>query len=459
MKKQNLLKRLFITFLSLSITVQPFSSLAAEENKTEALTQTSKEIGKTAAKAIKPESETKVSNDSKLTETSGKKQDLYYLSSSGYLIKLDIDTISETGQVSAGMMPWGAASCGGHIYLTDFGSDQILDFAPEDKSINRVKIEDPTDSFASQEVELFIKPSVEDKKSAIQKTFERIHKPKKQPEKYNIAKEPLEIANHNKKLGLGSIACNKDYVFVVVTLKNRVEVLSRDSMKKVASFIVGERPSHISVSPDGGALAITSAGLNKVYLSNVGSGFSRIGEIDVEEGPTEVSWANNEQIYVLNRGAKTISILNTQTMSSVKTLSFDDAAINTMLAAPLQNKLYALDGTGKKLYVINATNFTHEVREVNDSLKYPGLLNMVRENQLLIGSEPDGRFLILDTNNFESVKKIQTNLPPKVIVQLVESKELANDTNFTKNYNKSISRNTNTGKPKTSFFKRERNKD
>lgn len=424
---------LFALFLGFSIILQPFVGLAEEIPATEAKV----DVAETSA----TEKENTLTENKVSSTASSADQDLYYLSSSGYLIKLNIDTISETGQVSAGMMPWGAASCGGHIYLTDFGSDQVLDFSPTDKTINRTKIEDPTNGFSAQEVELYIKPSTEAKKSAIQKTFERIHKPKKQPEKYNIAKEPLEIADHNKKLGLGSITCNKDYVFVVVTLKNRVEVLSRDSMKKVASFIVGERPSGVAVSPNGRTLAITSTGLNKLYLADLSNGFSRKGEISVDEGPTETAWANDDLIYVLNRGSRTVSVLNTDTQSLVKSISFEDASINTMLASPSENRLYALDGTGKKLYVINASNYTYESKEVNDSLKYPGLLNMVRDKQLLIGSEPDGRFLILDTNNFESVKKIQTNLPPKIIVQLVESKELAQgQSNLNRNLGLNIGR-------------------
>jgi DNA-binding beta-propeller fold protein YncE len=352
-------------------------------------------------------------------------KEIYYISSTGYLIKLDLDTIAETGQLPAGTMPWGAASCGGHIYLTDFGSDELIDFSPSDKNINRVKILD-SDLAASEEIALYEALNPEAKKSGIQKVFEKIHKPKKEAAKPTINSEPLLITTHNKKQGLGSVTCNKDYVFVVVTLKNKVAVLSRknDTLQKVAYFTLGERPSHVAISPDDKTLAVTSTGLNKIYFANIAGGnLSKQSEMDLEEGPTEVKWLDNQHLFVNNRGTGGVSIINSASQSVVKAFNFENAQVNSIGVSKDATQLYALDGTSKKLYVINPRNFNYEVKPINDSLKFPGIINALDEQNVLIGSEPDGRFLVLKTQDFSEVKKIQTNLPPKAVVQFIETRE------------------------------------
>ena len=129
---------------------------------------------------------------------------------------------------------------------------------------------------------------------------------------------------NNKKLGLGAIACTKEYVFVVSTLKNRVEVLQRDNLKQVSSLLVGERPSHLAISPEQNILAISSTALNKVYLADLkGSAVSRLSEIKVEEGPTEMSWLNENKLFVLNRGQNSLSLIEPNKTEVVKNISFD----------------------------------------------------------------------------------------------------------------------------------------
>lgn len=357
-----------------------------------------------------------------------KHKDLYYLSSSGYLIKLDVDNIAETGQVAAGSLPWSAASCDGHIYFTDFGSDQLFDFSPGDKVLNKVKLDDPENTFAVQEIELITPPDQEIKKTPIQRAFEKVHRPKPKPATFDPIGEPLEVANHNKKLGIGSVACNQNYVFVVTTLKNRVEVLSRSDLKRVASFKVGERPSHVAVSPNGKTVAISSTGVNKVYLADANS-FAKQAEIDVQEGPTEITWLNDKQVFVLNRGDNSISAISSNALQ--KTVDFSGTGINAIVAFPGENRIYALDGSEKKLHVVDASSYTYETKEVNPSLKFPSLLQKIEDNELLVGSEPDGRFVVLNTQSFETLKKIQTNLPPKTIVRLINDYETVNLKNST----------------------------
>ena len=58
------------------------------------------------------------------------------------------------------------------------------------------------------------------------------------------------------------MACSDKYLFVISTLKNKVEVFSRDKLERVSSLTVGDRPSHISISPNGSTIAITSIGEN-----------------------------------------------------------------------------------------------------------------------------------------------------------------------------------------------------
>lgn len=357
---------------------------------------------------------------------STKADNWYYLSSLGYLIRLDLENITETGQVAAGIMPWGATSCEGHIYFSDFATDQVYDFSVEDKVLNKVKI----DSEPNNIIELVTKEDKTYKKPVLRVAFEKIRKPKKQVEKYDPSSEPLAIAAHNKKFGLGAIACTPDHVFVVSTLKDRIEVLQRTNFQHIASLLVGERPSHLAINPEQNILAITSTALNKVYLSDLKNNFARLTEFSVEEGPTEMAWLEN-RLFVLNRGQNSISVIDPNQKEIIKNISFE-TAINSLTASAKENKLYVLDGNEKKVYLVNGENYQAEVKEIKEPLKFPNIINLINDSELLVGSETDGRFLILDTKNFESVKKIQTNLPPHLLVKFKESKTVATEQNNNK---------------------------
>jgi|LakMenEpi03Aug12_release.lakeMendotaPanAssembly.Ray.scaffolds.fasta_scaffold02802_1 YVTN family beta-propeller protein len=346
--------------------------------------------------------------------------DLYYLSSTGYLIRLDIKKVTETGQVAAGLMPWGATSCGGHIYFTDFALDQVFDFYPSEKSLNKIKI-DPKD-IAYKEVDLVSKEEAKKNKSMLVSAFSKVHKAKIKPPTYDATSEPLPIADHNRKIGLASIACNLDYLFVASTLKDRIEVLSRKDLSRVASILVGERPSGLAVSEDGSTLAISSTGANKVYLINSLSGdFAKQAEITVGTGPTEIAWVGNEKVFVLNRGSNNVSVINTANAESASTISFD-FPINSIASSKEKNKVYVLAGIDKKLFLVNPDDLTFKDYPISDALKFPDLLNVIgdKDGELLIGSEADGRFIVFDIDKLEFTQKIQTNLPPKAIVTLID---------------------------------------
>ncbi len=347
-----------------------------------------------------------------------KERDIYYLSASGYLLKLNLDTVAESGQITAGSMPWGLASYGGHIYISDFGADQIFDFAPSEKYLNKVKV---ADQIGLREIEIFLSKDKlkAKKKPSIQTAFEKIHKPKIKPAK-DENQEPLDIAKHNKRLGLSNMACNDKYLFVISTLKNKVEIFSRDKLERISSLTVGERPSHISISPNGLTIAVTSIGLNKVHLISAnGNNFELKSEISVEEGPTEMIWLNDNRLFVLNRGADSISVLDNVGKESkvLETIKLN-APINTMALADDKKFIYALNGTDHKLFLINTSNFKFEQKDINENLKYANLLLPLTNDELLIGSEPDGKLMIFSLKTFETIKKIQTNLLPKAIISL-----------------------------------------
>ena len=347
-----------------------------------------------------------------------KDHNIYYLSSSGYLLKLNLDTVNESGQITAGLMPWGLTSYGGHIYISDFGSDQIFDFAPSEKYLNKVKVADP---LGLKEIEIFTSKDKlkAKKKPSIQAAFEKIHKPKIKPAK-DENQEPLDIAKHNKRLGLSNMACSDKYLFVISTLKNKVEVFSRDKLERVSSLTVGDRPSHISISPNGSTIAVSSIGFNKVYLISANNdNFELKSEISVQEGPTEIAWLNENRLFVLNRGADSISVLDNIGKESkvLETIKLN-APINTMALATDKKLIYALNGTEQKLFLINTDNYKFEQKDINESLKFANLLLPLNNEELLIGSEPDGKLMILNLKTFETIKKIQTNLLPKAIISL-----------------------------------------
>ena len=203
-------------------------------------------------------------------------------------------------------------------------------------------------------------------------------------------------------------------------MKNKVEVFSRDKLERVSSLTVGDRPSHISISPNGSTIAITSIGFNKVYLISANNdNFELKSEITVEEGPTEIVWLNENRLFVLNRGADSISVLDNVGKESkvLETIKLN-APVNTMALATDKKLIYALNGTEQKLFLINTDNYKFEQKDINENLKFANLLLPLNNEELLIGSEPDGKLMILNLKTFETIKKIQTNLLPKAIISL-----------------------------------------
>ena len=346
--------------------------------------------------------------------------DWYYISSSGYLIKIDLQAVKETGQVAAGTMPWDAVSCEGHIYFTDFATDQIYDYNPRVSNLKRIDFN--KNSGFTREFEIYVPPVKQNKKPKLRLAFEKIRKPKKKAKTFDETKEPLLVAAHNKSRGLGNIACNRDYLVVVSTLKDRVEILQRHDLKPIASLVVGERPSNVAISPNGNSLAISSSALDQVYIVNLQSGFQKTGEFDVGEGPTEMLWSvDSNKLLVINRGTDNLSIISpSQQKAGIKSISFD-GPVNTLAQGRNNNLVYVLSGNDKKLYLLDTESYEFTTKKIEEPLKFPSLIRLIDDSKILIGSESDGRFLILDKNTLKVDKKIQTNFLPRSMVKLQTS--------------------------------------
>jgi WD40 repeat protein len=347
--------------------------------------------------------------------------DIFYLTSSGFLIKLDINQVAETGQIAAGTLPWGITSYKGHIYFTDFGTDQVYDFSPSDKVINKVTLESNLNELAIRNVDIYSKELENAKKiSNIEKVFSKVIKPKPKPAK--LEEQPLAIALHNKKLGLGSIDCNDKYVFVVSTLKNKVYVLTREKLELIATLTVGERPYAVSVSPSGNLIAVSSIGLNRVHVISANDDFKKVADVVVDEGPTDISWLSNDSIAVLNRGQGSVSVISAAGNKVLGKADFG-SPVSTMTYSKEQDKLFVLEGNERKLFVVDPLSFTFDTKPINEDLKFANLLLPLPDNKLLIGSEPDGRFVLMNTQDYSSIKKIQTNLLPKSILYIPSDEE------------------------------------
>ncbi|MDX1918698.1 MAG: hypothetical protein SFT81_06125 [Candidatus Caenarcaniphilales bacterium] len=342
------------------------------------------------------------------------KDEYFYLSSTGFLISIDIDRVSETGQVAAGQLPIDITTCGGHIYYTDLGTDQIYDYDPLSKSLNKAKIDEVP---SIEEIELRTIIDDTPRKPPIVAVFEKIHKAKPKPPTIDESKEPLEISFHNKRLGLSKVVCSDQYLFVVSTLKSRVDVLKRDTLTRVATLNVGERPAGLAINPSGSLLAVSSIGLNTVYIIKADTfSFDKIAETVVGTAPSELVWIDDDTLYALNRGDGSISILSGAGVSK-RDIKLGGSP-NVLLADTKNSKIYALDGNAHKLFMISAADQSFQEKEISEDLKYPSFMTLAGNDELLVGSEKDGRLVVLDLVSFEPRQKIQTNLPPRAIVKI-----------------------------------------
>jgi|GEM_PF-2756146 len=342
-----------------------------------------------------------------------RKETIFYLSSDGFLIQLDLsdlENIKEISKKSLGKMPWQGVHCGSYLYSTDFASNQIFAYNLIDKSLKNKYL--PTEESNSTTVFYNSELEKENKKSNIQRFFNKIHKQKKQEsKKLEAIREPLEISNHNKKLGVSSIVCSRDYLFVSASLKERIDVLSKKNLKRISSIKV---PSNynLAVSPDQELLAISSSYLDRIYLLEI-TNLKKKLEIEVEGNPTQLAWLNKNLLAVLTRENGKIKILDTKTSSITKDLNFQ-TKINSIQIIPGQNLLVAVSGEDKKAFIINTVNFEYKSFEIDSALRFANLIGILDSDKILIGSSRDGRLVLtkLTNKDFQTLAKIQTNLIP-----------------------------------------------
>ncbi len=341
--------------------------------------------------------------------------DYFYLSPIGFIVKLDVDKVAESGQVAAGKMPWSAAACGGHIYFSDFGSDSVYDFSPKEKTIAKLKIEELG---ASREIDLVSKDDPNAKQSMLRGVFSKIHPSKKQTLGINALDEPLPVASHNKHFGLGQISCNDKQVFVVSSLKNHVEILdtTKGTLKHFATLDVGKRPAFAVPSPDGNQLAVSCTADDEVYFVSLPS-LEKTNIVKVGHGPTDLVWLTDNKLAVLNRADESVTFLsgNGALLGEVK----PGGPINHLSAARGRNALLALNGAEGKLNAIDQDTLKFESMPIGEDLKYASFISERQDNkQIVIGSEKDGRLIVFDLETKAPIRRIQTNLPPRILVHI-----------------------------------------
>ena len=351
-----------------------------------------------------------------------KKNSIFYLSSDGFLVQLDLSNlkdIQEIGKKPIGLRPWQGVHCQDYLYSTDFASDQLFAYNLRERVLQSKIL--PKEESGSSVILFNAKAEKERKKSQIQRFFNRIHRPKKkESKKLEAIREPLEVSKHNKRLGLSSLACSRDYIFVSASLKERIEVISRKSLKRVTSFKV---PSnyHLAVSPNGELLALSSSYLDRVYLIGTGSLKER-SELEVSGNPTKIVWLSNSRLAVLSREDEKIKVFNTENENLIKEFKFSEK-INAMEKVPGSNLLVALSGEARKAFLLDAETFEIKDFKISSSLRFGDLIGFLDSGNLLIGSTRDGRILLIDlkSENFQTLAKIQANLPPLDFINKEES--------------------------------------
>jgi len=340
-------------------------------------------------------------------------KEAYYLSQAGVLISLDVGMLKETGKAAVGGTPFAATSCNNHIYFTDLGEDLIYDYDIDTSDLKKQKVQSTASPITK---DIYEKEEKTTPKSPLRHVFEKIIRPKKTVKELTPLELPLLVSEHNQKLGLSNIACNHKHIFVSSVLRRKVEVLSQDTLQRVASLNVGERPSGLAVSPNNNYLAVSSTAYNKVFIVNVAESFDKLAEFDVKEGPTGLVWIDDNRVAVLNRGSDSISILDINAKATLieKKLS---VPANALAISKDRKLLYILSGSSRKIITLETDDgYGITLTDISYDMRFPNFLQVINSQQLLVASERDGKVLIFELKNMHPTKRIITNFPPKVFV-------------------------------------------
>jgi DNA-binding beta-propeller fold protein YncE len=238
-------------------------------------------------------------------------------------------------------------------------------------------------------------------------------------------KQQLPAAKHNRRNGLRDMACGGKYVYVASYLRNRIEVIDREAWQRVASLKLPHRPQALAASPDGSRLAILQSGNRELMLvePEAASGFSKTRHIDAVASASDLEWLDESRIALLARGKDSIFLVNLAAdeekgrILPVK-LPTD---INGMVYHPSTEKLYVLSGNSKRVYEIDPASGSYETISLEEDLDYPSFLATLDANRLAVGSETDGRIAVLDLPSGDISSRIQSNLPPKLMLQLTDT--------------------------------------
>ena len=152
---------------------------------------------------------------------------------------------------------------------------------------------------------------------------------------------------------------NGDRIFISMPSVNHVAAIDAMTFKVLGNIDAGEKPSRMSLQPDGRFLWIGNDATEKPATSGVtvidAATLRVAARIPTGKGHHEIAFDENQNVYVTNQEDGTISIISTQKLSKLQDVTAGKDPV--ALAYSSRGKsIYVASGTDGKITVISAEN-------------------------------------------------------------------------------------------------------
>jgi len=190
-------------------------------------------------------------------------------------------------------------------------------------------------------------------------------------------------------------------VYVTDNTNNRVFVLGNFN-ELIATIEDVESPVGVAATPDGSKVfVVNNIAAGKISVIDPANN-TKMKDIDVGVGPTEMA-ATNAVAYVVNRSARTISVIDLSSETVSATISFSDGFRPRHIAiTPDEQRLYLTSNDRNKKGVMKVIN----TADNSEAATLTGVLQSQRSAQIAVSA--DGAFVYVLEDRTGSISVIRT---------------------------------------------------
>ena len=150
-----------------------------------------------------------------------------------------------------------------------------------------------------------------------------------------------------------------DRLFISMPSLNQVAVVDTVAFRVQANIDAGEKPSRLSIQPDGKYLWIGSDAMEKPATSGItvidAATLRVVARIPTGKGHHEIAFDENQKVYVTNQGDGTVSIISAQNLSKLQDVPAGKDPVALAYSARGKS-MYVVSRSDGRITVISAEN-------------------------------------------------------------------------------------------------------